>query len=131
MRNLLVAMALALGVFVGSPLADTKDHAPTVVQCIADLNLWRSQINEYMDAETAHIKAGTPNKSDVMTLTMRQLNDRAFEMGECAVVDPSKEDEYDKQLNQYSEAREDRYVSFVRRHHLEKQLYQEDEAGMR
>jgi hypothetical protein len=124
-------MALAFGVLAGSPRGDIEDHAPTVEQCTADLSLWRSQITEYLKAETAHNKEGTPDKTEVMKLTMRQLNDRASEMGDCAVVDPSKEDEYNGELRSYATARQDRYKFFVRRHHLERQLYQEDEAGQR
>jgi hypothetical protein len=84
-----------------------------------------------MDAETVHVNVGTPNKSYVAKLAMRRLGDRASEMGDCAIVDPSKEGEYNSELRDYLSARADRYVSFVRRHHLERQLYQEDEAGQR
>ncbi len=84
-----------------------------------------------MNAETAQINDGIPDKSNVMRLTMRQLNDRAMEMGDCAIVDPSKADDYNGELNSYTAARKDRFEFFVRRHHLVRQLYQEDEAGMR
>jgi hypothetical protein len=131
MRNLLLPALLFSATLVVSPQTGKTDHAPTVDQCIGDMRLWQSQMTEYQDAETAHINTGTPDNSELMKLTARQLNDRAYEMGQCAVVDPSRQDDYSRQLGLYGEARKDRFVSFVHRHHLEKEFYQEDEAGKR
>jgi hypothetical protein len=131
MRNLFAGVTFAIAFACVSPQANTQDHAPTAEQCLADMRLWRSQMTEYLDAETAHINMGSPNNSELMKLTARQLNHRAYEMGKCAIIDPSRADDYNGELNSYSEARKDRFVSFVLRHHLEKEFYQEDEAGKR
>jgi hypothetical protein len=88
-------------------------------------------MKEYDDAETDYINKGLPNRSAVMKLTYLKLNDRAFEMGQCGVVDPSSEDEYYHLLAQYGEARDDRYKFFVLRHSLNKQMLAEDAAGKR
>ncbi len=131
MRSLLLPALLFSDTLVASTQTGKMDHAPTVDQCAADVRLWPSQMTEYLDAETARINTGAPNSSELMKLTARQLNDRAYEMGQCAFVDPSHQDDYNHQLGLYGEARKDRYVAFVRRHHLEKEFYQEDEAGKR
>ena len=111
--------------------ACAQQHAPTASQCQADLNLWRSQLEEYNNAEVLRMNNGTPNSSIVMKLRFTEINERAIEMGQCAVVDPEKQNSYNEVLGGYSSARNDRYNFFVHRHQLMKRLLAEDAAGKR
>jgi hypothetical protein len=113
------------------------DHAPTVARCRADWNLWLYQLTEYNKAETARLKSGTPDHTELHGLTMAQLTERDQEMRACAHVDPSKGDpsqggdDYTLLGAGYTSAWKDRYVAFVYRHNLNEQLLREDKAGVR
>ncbi|MGH9595507.1 MAG: hypothetical protein ACRD3K_01800 [Edaphobacter sp.] len=108
-----------------------QDHAPSVEMCRADRNLWADQMTEYEYAETDYINKGLPNRSLLMGLTYIQLNNRAFELGQCAVVDVVSDSEYNHLVSRYSSARDDRFKFFVKRHNLYKQMLTEDTAGKR
>ncbi len=96
------------------------------------MRLWRSQVIDYNNAEkTAHLNTGSPNGSELTKLTMRQLAVRAHEMVQCEAVDPGNLDRYDFVTGGVLEVRKNRYKLFVERHGLERQLFQEDEAGVR
>jgi hypothetical protein len=126
-----VVLGLALSQ-ISHPQANTQgDHAPKLDQCQADLNLWTSQIVDYTKADRAKITLGTPNNTVVMKLSMRQIEQRMIELGDCASVDSSQSHEYYYEARHYMRAFQDRYESFVERHGLVQQLYKEDDAGLR
>ena len=131
MRNALVAFSIALVAVAISPQADTTDHAPTEAQCQADVRLWLSQVDDYFRAVIAHADQETPNRTDVSRLPIQQLSKRVIEMSDCESVDPKGADVYAQVENELESARKDRYESFVIRHKLEHQLFQEDAAGIR
>ncbi len=77
------------------------------------------------------MKDGVPNKTTVMLLTFKKLNDRAYEMGECAVVVPERADSYNELMQGYGAARNDRYKFYIERHKLLQKMLAEDAAGER
>jgi hypothetical protein len=131
MRNLVLCVVLGVTTLAIEPQAAVQDHAPTVEQCVADMRLWSSQMTDYWIADTARMKSGTPNKSEVMGLTIRQLSERSSEMLECISVDPSGRDDYKQEASEYNAAYNDRFERFIVRHHLMDQVLKEDKAGIR
>ncbi len=124
-----ITIALVLSLAWSSSLG--QEHATSIEQCRADLNLWRSQITDYLNADTNRINNNVPNNTEVMKLTFTQLNARAYELGQCAVIDPDNEESYNDNAGAYNNARNDRYKFFVERHKLKKQMLAEDAAGRR
>jgi hypothetical protein len=131
MRNLILGVLLGFAALPINQRAVGQDHAPSMEQCVADMRLWSSQMDDYLVAETARIKSGSPDKSQLMGLTMRQLNDRASEMVDCVAVDPSGQVDYKEEASEYNDAYRDRYERYIVRHHLMDQVLKEDEEGLR
>lgn len=131
MRNMILGVFFGFVALPMNPWAVGQDHAPTAEQCVADMRLWSSQMDDYLIAETARIKSGTPDKSQVIGLTMTQLNDRASEMVECVAVDPSGQVDYRQEASEYNDAYRDRFERYIVRHHLMDQVLKEDEEGLR
>jgi hypothetical protein len=88
--KIIIAFAFSLM----SCAALSQEHATSIEQCQADLNLWRSQIVEYNYAEASRANSGVRNNTQVMKLSFIQLNDRALELEQCAEIDPDKADSY-------------------------------------
>ena len=126
-----IAAILTTMLFTAGRWATAQDHAPSVEMCRADRALWSDQMAEYEYAEADYMNKGLPDRSAIMKLTFMQLNDRALEMGQCAIVDDSSDGEYNHLLSRISSARNDRYAFFVKRHNLYKQLLTEDSSGKR
>lgn len=110
-----------------------QEHAPTAAQCQADVAVWGDEKmqTEYLDAETAFIKNGTPNKTDVAKLPFGELQARIMEMGDCMKVDPQRLEKYHDALAFYHSVGGDRLFRFITRHILWPQFNLEDAQGKR
>lgn len=131
MKTLVVVLFFASIALSRSQKSLAQDHAPSVVQCTADMRLWASQYLDYSAAESARLNQGTPNNTAMMKLSIRLLNARAAEMVQCDVVDPSNSQLYRQVTTALQEACDNRFLMFIARHHLKAQVYEEDEAGLR
>jgi hypothetical protein len=86
---------------------------------------------EYFNAQTAHVKYGTPNKTDLNKLPIDEVVGRINEMGDCQEVDAGNEKKYLETLDFYSEVQKDRVLDFMTRHKLWPQFRAEDARGLR
>ena len=133
MKNLLAVSGLALlAILVVVPMM-AQQHAPTAAQCQADFAVWgivQDQI-DYNKAETAHSNFGAPNHTIINRLSLKQLQERGGEMGDCVQVDSAHSDDYFSASRFYFSVVADRYFNFIERHHLMAQLKAEDTAGAR
>ncbi len=74
---------------------------------------------------------GVPDNTEVMKLSYNELNDRAYEMGQCAAIDQGQADSYNGVMADYVSAKNDRYKFYVERHKLKQAMLREDAAGKR
>lgn len=124
-RVILCLMLLAVGA------AAQEDHAPTLQQCVADLNLWRSEANVQSAAGDLEIL-----RRHLHDVTAMQLLDRTIEMERCGLAYryglggenlknlQSLDNVYDIELL-------NRLHHFLVRHDLVGKFHAEDKAGMR
>ena len=106
-------------------------HAQTTEQCRADEHLWTSQLIEYYKAETETMKNRSPNRSDLVNVSFKELAGRSVEMGTCAAVDPSYTERYSDAGTGLQAVIADRFAHFLERHNLMNQFLDEDAAGKR
>ncbi len=111
----------------------TQEHAPTVDVCRADRAAWHDteQETEYFVQERKHIDSGTKNRNPIANLSFKEVDLRMIEMATCLSVDEPNLDKYSEMTSFYSSVLSDRYHGFIVRHHLMKQLMNEDAAGIR
>jgi hypothetical protein len=116
-----------------APIAVTQHHAPLAAQCQADANLWYNteKATEYLNAETARIQSGIPNRTEGGRMSLREVLPRITEMGECFEVDPAHSHLYHDAEDYYATIMHDRVTSYVNRHNLMPQIFAEDDAGKR
>jgi hypothetical protein len=127
-------LGFALGcILSATPVPCAQEHAPTVDVCRADRAVWDNTEEEtdYVKQETKHVNDGTRNKNPIANLSFREINLRLREMAMCASVDETNLDKYHDISQFYSSVVEDRYRSFIVRHHLMEQFRTEDAAGAR
>ena len=105
---------------------------PTIQSCIADLNLWTSQIPGFPNTTAEQIRAGTKS------LTMQQISAREISIEDCSNAYPalmkSKEGHEPAALSLltiYAMEEKDRYFDFLLRHNLHSKFTEEDDAGKR
>jgi hypothetical protein len=125
--------AIITAVIIASTLASGQTkHAPTFEQCVADLNLWTSEIPGWPTGEIEQIRKGTK------TLSIRQINERVDSLWDCAFAqpklmkgDPSKEVPLPLSIIElYQVEIRLRHDDFLVRHGLLKKFYAEDAAGL-
>lgn len=129
--TLALCAAITLMISVVAVPQDIK-HAPTLESCVADLNLWTSEIPGYPDATLDQVR------SAISSLTTHELEGRRKSLGECALSYPvlanSKRNEISatQSLTMYYETEtEIRYSHFLLRHNLLDKFRAEDVAGQR
>jgi len=107
--------------------------AQTATQCQAEAALWGSQTERtaYLTAEFNFIHSGTPNRMATNLLSLKEIDARNNEMLACMIVDLPHYNEYNKVQDFYLLVTRNRYMNFVRRHHLQEQFDAEDNAGIR
>jgi hypothetical protein len=127
----IVAIVFFLLVLAAPMRAQDIKHAPLATQCRADVALWNNsqEIDAYYAAVTAHVRYGTPNRTDTNRLSLKEVYARVQEMTDCVSVDPPHFNEYVSVQGFYITVTSDRYFSFIQRHNLIKQLRAEDAAG--
>jgi hypothetical protein len=113
--------------------AGTQQHAPTVAQCQADAAVWAppEMQTEYLKAQTAHIKYGTPNETSTNKLPIKEVLARIDEMGDCQKVDHRNWEKFLEIQSFYSNVQTDRVQDFMTRHDLWPQFRSEDAQGKR
>ena len=111
-------------------IAQTTDHAPTLEQCTADINLWHARLGGGNNWDS--IKAGTQD------LTVETMETRKREIGVCALAYPKLavagpgEDSYIKVISDtYDEVISRRLEAFLTRHRLYDKFLEEDRQGLR
>lgn len=115
-------------------VAGMQQHAPMAAQCQADAALWYGDSErriEYINAEAAHMKYGTPNKTEPNKLSFDEIQARIDEMNDCMDVDPKSLLKYSDTLNYYAGMERNRVFSFITRHDLWSQFHSEDAQGKR
>jgi hypothetical protein len=111
MKKLLVILAMLT---VGAMAQDIK-HAPTAVQCQADIAVWRAE-----------------SKVDIEALAVNTLVGRANELSDCSKILVSDGSEWARTMRAaYDQHIENRYVHFLMRHGLGQQMVDEDAKGAR
>jgi hypothetical protein len=116
---------------VGSFAQDVQ-HAPTLQSCVADLNLWTSQIPGWPHSSMEQGREGTKS------LTVREMVGRMSAMNDCVqsypVFNKSNRDELSPAgslLQIYALQIQDRLFNFLERHGMFDKFNEEDEAGKR
>ena len=127
------AAVLSLLGLLFAPGLRTQEHAPTVDVCRADRAAWHNTEEEtdYLNQETKHVSDDLKNRNRIAKLSFKEITLREGEMATCASVDEPNHDGYFEMMKFYGDVRSDRYVSFIRRHHLMQQFIAEDAAGAR
>jgi hypothetical protein len=124
-------MKILILILLISAAAFAQDHAPTAERCKADQAVWGSSSAhvEYFEAETQHVRSGISNRTDIALLSIPQLKERMSEMYQCEEVVTTEP--FHSAVIFYHDVIGDRYISFVKRHDLTKQMMAEDAAGKR
>jgi predicted nucleic-acid-binding Zn-ribbon protein len=124
MRTTVLAAAILI---VAPAFAQEIQHAPTAAQCQADQRLWQSQAGEYFQAAKSHDVKNTV----VVNLTAIELLARSMEMSDCYKVDSENFKMYSLTQCTYAQFFSERATTFMKRHDLMKQFFDEDAAGAR
>jgi hypothetical protein len=127
-------IAVVLFLAVVALAAGRQQHAPMAAQCQADAAVWYRDSErriEYMNAEAAHMKYGTPNQTEPNKLSFDEIQARIDEMNDCMGVDPKSLLKYSDTLNYYAGMERNRVFSFMKRHDLWSQFHSEDAQGKR
>ncbi len=97
--------------------AFAQDHAPTLEQCKADVNLWNNEFQH----------------NGYVNVSIHELNERSKELSACLVSypkDPSHGLWVDVHV-QFHSVMEYRYSAFIARHNLFNKFMEEDKQGKR
>jgi hypothetical protein len=107
-------------------------HAPTLQSCVADLNLWTSQIPGWPNPSAEQAREGTK------PLTVQEMNGRGLSVSNCASAYPAlyrgKSNELSPALSLttlYDGEIQERLMNFLDRHNLLGKFTLEDESGKR
>ena len=113
--------------------ATGQEHAPTAAQCQADAAVWGdTDIRiEFENAETAFLRNGTPNRTDVNRLAAEEVRARITEMAQCEKVDAPRITQYGDVASFYNEVFSARMFNFISRHDFWPQFKLEDSQGKR
>ena len=124
----IVMILLGLGLFV--PVL-AQEHAPLLATCEADLALWydRDEFTDYLNAQTAFLLDGTPNKTKLNRLSVVEVVARHEEMGKCWSM-THRSIFHDADMD-YMNIFTDREHDFIVRHNLSNQFRAEDAEGKR
>lgn len=117
MKKLLSILLLTVGFRFAHPAqAQEVKHAPnvSVSQCRADATMWGHATADYFDS-----------------MTIPQIDVIEEELLQCGKTDSRNEMQYDDVFFQVDTVEASRYVKFIKRHGLWKQLMDEDAAGAR
>jgi hypothetical protein len=127
------ALMLAGAPFFLSTISDAQQHAPTLAVCQADAAVWGNlqAQTDYLNAEADRHKNNAPNRTPLAKLSLKEVVNRADEMRQCEDVDPDQAKTYLDLVGSYNHIYAAHCESFIERHHLLAQLYQEDAAGKR
>jgi len=108
-----------------------QEHAPLLATCEADLALWYNpdEFTEYLNAQTAFLIDGTPNKTKLSRLSVVEVSARHEGMGKCWSM--THRDTYHDADNSYMSIFTDREHDFIVRHKLWDQFRTEDAEGKR
>jgi hypothetical protein len=123
---------LTAAIMASTLAAGQTKHAPSFEQCVADLNLWTSEIPGWPTGEIEQVRKGTKN------LSVRQINERVDSLWDCALAhprltksDPSTEVPLPLSIIElYHVEIRLRHDDFLVRHGLLKKFYAEDAAGL-
>jgi hypothetical protein len=128
------ATRLALGIFSCVVLAATAhgQEVPTLAQCKADRTAWQDPVlmHEYTEAFVKQAADGTPNRSTLNLLPLKELERRRHEMTLCEAY-PEEHTSFKSALDWIEALISDRMWAFLRRHKMMDALYKEDAAGLR
>jgi len=113
-------------------LAQEIKHAPALELCVADINLWISEISQWPKPQPEQLS------KDLAALTFTDLRDRALFLDDCAHAYPelkaSKSGELSAGIaliSQYTGEIQHRMLMFLERHDLLQRFVNEDAAGKR
>ncbi len=109
------------------------DHAPTLEQCTADLNLWQAQANVDEALGNAKIR-----EKSLEEITVDQMQQRLSLLKRCSQAHPAFDHSEAETTPRvlaltltYNLEIKRRYALFMVRHNLFEKFTAEDEAGMR
>lgn len=115
-----VIIALAFAVAGDRACAQEAEHAPTLEQCTADINLWFAQLSD-----SGHLRR----------LKQPDLDERIRQTAACSLAhsssSPRIEQFADLLLKVYVREGMQRATNFIGRHGLWEQFVAEDAAGLR
>jgi hypothetical protein len=127
-------IAITILILATAPaFAQQIEHAPTAAQCQADVAVWYSNeiATEYMNAQTAWVTDGKPNKTEGGKMSFTEATARMHEMFECQLVDKGKVGLYHEAGTFFYGIYADRAIDFIERHHLWAEFRKEDAEGLR
>ena len=131
MKLLMGFSVLILVVCVNAMPQEVK-HAPTLQSCVADLNLWTSQIPGWPNPSAEQAREGTK------ALTVQEMRGRTISLGNCSSAYPalnrSKSNELSPSFSLtvvYDGEIQERLRNFLDRHNLLVKFTLEDESGKR
>lgn len=129
-------LSVGVGLFLligAAPVGTAQQHAPTIDVCRADAAVWGDQPAEidYDHAQGKHVTDGTPNRTAIGKLFLREVDERTIEMDTCTKVDPDRFDSYSEIRDFYASVHADRFMDYIDRHNLRARVYEEDAAGER
>jgi hypothetical protein len=129
MRKFALILLLALPTLTAP---QEMQHAPTLESCLADINLWSSQIEPRLNPSEEQIHAATK------VLTFAELQARLQYLGACTGAYPQLLDAPKRKMSwaaslayDYDIEQDQRLMDFLDRHHLGPQFLSEDRAGKR
>jgi hypothetical protein len=132
MKNWQLAIVVVIFALAVAAVPQEIKHAPTLQSCVADLNLWTSQIPGFPESNLDQVRSGT------RPVTMQEIDGRISSLGECMnaypVVGRSVGGNMSAAmglLSCYDVEKESRYVDFLHRHGLLDKFKEEDAAGQR
>jgi len=131
MKNWKLAVSVGI-VAVAATVALAEPRRPTLQSCIADVNLWSSQIPGFPDATLDQVRSGTKG------FTMHEISARISSLSDCVVAYPTMETGQKGNVSGattlimfYDDELEMRYSNFLVRHNMLDSFNDEDQAGVR
>jgi len=127
---------LAVGVMLAelSPLALPQEvkPSPKLEECVADLNLWSSEITGYPNPSVDQIH------DSLKSQTLKEIDGRSLSIGACAQAYPELQkaeagrlSAAQSLLEMYGHERTKMLLDFLVRHNLVNKFHEEDAAGQR